>query len=216
MHRAVNATLQAPGTPCRLRRRLARLTVALLAAPLVLLAPACGTGEPGGGEPGNADGPPPRVGDPLRALPVQSLAGEPVDLARYRGRAVLLNLWATWCPPCRAEMPYLQVLHERYRGRGLAVVGISVDDGSAQPQVEAFLEEIGAGYDQLLDPAMVSMDRLGVLGLPATFLVDAEGTVTDFRLGPISEDDAGFVEAIEAILPRDPGGDDPRSGRGGG
>ena len=147
---------------------------------------------------------PPRAGDALPALQAESLEGATVTLADYQGQAVLLNLWATWCPPCRAEMPYFQELAERYEDRGLAVVGISVDDPGARDILEDFLVEAGVEYDILLDPAMVSMDELGVLGLPATFLVDATGVVTTVRAGPVMEGDQSFLDAIEAILPAAP------------
>jgi DsbE subfamily thiol:disulfide oxidoreductase len=133
-----------------------------------------------------------------------SLAGDTVALEAYRGQGVLLNLWATWCPPCRAEMPYLQQLENEYRDRGLRVVGISVDDRSARGLVAEFLEESGVRYDILLDPAMNSMDQLGVLGLPATFLVDPDGVVRHMRAGPISEGDQSFLDQLEAVLPVPP------------
>ena len=144
---------------------------------------------------------PPRVGDPLPDLQAVSLAGDTVTLDAYRGQAVLLNLWATWCPPCRAEMPYFQELSEEYGSRGLAVVGISVDDSGARTMVDGFLEESGVVYDILLDPSQVSMDRLGILGLPSTFLVDTDGVIRVVRAGPIFEGDQAFLDALEEILP---------------
>lgn len=144
---------------------------------------------------------PPRAGDALPALSATTLEGQSVSLADYRGEAVLLNLWATWCPPCRAEMPYFQELSREYGPRGLNVVGVSVDNAGARDLLEAFLVEAGVDYDILLDPAMVSMDQLGVLGLPATFLVDTDGVVRHVRAGPVQEGDTTFTRAIEAILP---------------
>lgn len=144
---------------------------------------------------------PPRAGDALPSLTATTLDGESVALADYRGEAVLLNLWATWCPPCRAEMPYFQRLSREYGPRGLAVVGVSVDNAGARDLLEAFLVEAGVDYDILLDPGMVSMDELGVLGLPATFLVDTEGVVRHMRAGPVQEGDTTFTRQIEEILP---------------
>jgi cytochrome c biogenesis protein CcmG/thiol:disulfide interchange protein DsbE len=144
---------------------------------------------------------PPRAGDALPALTARSLEGEPVSLASYRGEGVLLNLWATWCPPCRAEMPYFQELSREFGPRGLRVVGVSVDNAGARDLLEAFLVEAGIDYDILLDPGMTSMDQLGVLGLPATFLVDPQGVVRHVRAGPVQEGDTAFLREIEAILP---------------
>lgn len=171
-----------------------------LMAGLILALAVQGCGPSGGEADGRRAGPP-RAGDVLPALEVETRDGESVTLDRYRGRAVLLNLWATWCPPCRAEMPFLQALSERYGDAGLAVVGISVDDPGARPALEAFLGQVGVDYDILLDPGMGSMDRLGVLGLPATFLADTAGTVTLVRMGPVSEADTVFLAGIEAVLP---------------
>lgn len=151
--------------------------------------------------PGDAFLGPPRAGDPLPPLETTSLSGQAVVTDSYQGRALVLNLWATWCPPCRAEMPYLQELSEEYGDRGLSVVGISVDGSGARDLLERFLEEAGVRYDILLDPAMVSMDELGILGLPATFLVDASGTISHVRTGPIMEGDESFIAELEAILP---------------
>jgi cytochrome c biogenesis protein CcmG/thiol:disulfide interchange protein DsbE len=144
---------------------------------------------------------PPRAGDPVPAFSVVSLDGTEVSLADYRGRGVILNLWATWCPPCRAEMPYLQELQDQFREDGLSVVGVSVDNTGARASLDAFLREADVTYDILLDPAMRSMDLFGVLGLPATFLVDPSGVVTYMRTGPIMEGDETFLAEIQAILP---------------
>lgn len=163
----------------------------VLALAGVLLA-GCGIEAPQG---------PPRAGDPLPAFAAAGLDGAEVRLADYRGQALILNLWATWCPPCRAEMPYLQELQDEFGAAGLRVVGVSVDDTGARPSLEAFLRESGVTYDILLDPDMITMDLFGVLGLPATFLVDPSGTVTHVRTGPVMEGDERFLAQIRAILP---------------
>jgi cytochrome c biogenesis protein CcmG/thiol:disulfide interchange protein DsbE len=144
---------------------------------------------------------PPRSGDALPQMAAVDLVGDTVSLQAYRGEGVLLNLWATWCPPCRAEMPYLQELADEYGPRGLRVVGLSVDDRGARDQVLAFLEESGVRYDVLLDPAMTSMDQLGVLGLPATFLVDPDGVIQHVLTGPIPEGNEAFLARLEGVLP---------------
>ena len=148
-----------------------------------------------------ADGGTPGVGDPLPDLQVRTMDGQEIGLAELRGEGVLLNLWATWCPPCRAEMPWFQEVSERYGPRGLRVVGISVDNAGARDLLEGFLEEAGVRYDILLDPAMSSMDRLGVLGLPATYLVDPDGVIRHVRMGPVAEGDTVFLRQIESVLP---------------
>ncbi len=142
----------------------------------------------------------PVVGQPIADVALVDLEGTPVALSDFFGSPVLLNLWATWCPPCRAETPYLQSLQVKHEAEGLKVVGITVDNEIARAAVDEFLEEAGVTYAQLVDPGMISMDTYGIIGLPATFLLDREGVVRFARLGPVSESDPVFQEALEGIL----------------
>ena len=144
---------------------------------------------------------PPRVGDTAPEFQAMSLDGErTVALADYAGQTILVNLWATWCAPCRFETPYLQSVYEENRDRGLMIVGISVDSPSALGSVNDFLEEMGVTYDILLDPEMVSTDAFLPIGYPASYLIDGEGVIRFTRLGPIAEEDPEFLEALEQTL----------------
>ena len=144
---------------------------------------------------------PPQVGDRAPDFQAVSLDGErTVALADYAGQTILVNLWATWCAPCRFETPYLQSVYEENQERGLMVVGVSVDSPSALDSVNDFLEEMGVTYDVLLDPDMVSTDVFVAMGLPASFLIDGDGVVRFTRLGPIAEGDPAFLEALEQTL----------------
>jgi peroxiredoxin len=144
---------------------------------------------------------PPQVGDQAPAFEATSLDGErTVALTDYAGQTILVNLWATWCAPCRLETPYLQSVYEENKDRGLMVVGVSVDSPSALDSVNDFLEEMGVTYDILLDPGMVSTDVFAAMGLPASFLIDGDGVVRFTRLGPIAEGDPAFLEALEQTL----------------
>jgi peroxiredoxin len=144
---------------------------------------------------------PPEVGDPSPEFQAVSLEDDrPVSLADYGGQTILVNLWATWCAPCRFETPYLQSVYEENRDRGFMVVGVSVDSPAALDSVNGFLEEMGVTYDILLDPDMVSTDVFAAIGLPATFLIDGDGIVRFTRLGPIMEGDPAFLEALEQTL----------------
>ena len=111
-----------------------------------------------------------------------------------------MNLWATWCVPCRSETPYFVDLYEEYKDRGFRVVGISLDTGDASDQVKMFTEEYGVTYTILHDPQMRGMDLYNVPGLPATFLIDREGILRWIRYGPILEGDADFLGALEELL----------------
>jgi thiol-disulfide isomerase/thioredoxin len=111
------------------------------------------------------------------------------------GRPVLLNLWATWCPPCRAEMPLLQEASERHPE--VRFVGIAIDD--SEDEVTAFTSEVGVDYVIGLDDEDVVRDAYPVLGMPATFLIDPEGSIVDSHIGILTE------ESLEAMLAGDVG-----------
>jgi cytochrome c biogenesis protein CcmG/thiol:disulfide interchange protein DsbE len=149
---------------------------------------------------GQASFQPPTVGEPLADLSLESTKGEIHSLSELRGSPILVNLWATWCPPCRAETPLLQSLYEEHRDEGFQIVGISVDNASARPAVDGFLAEHDVTYLQLLDPQMTSMDRYGVIGLPASYLVDRDGVVQFVRMGPILEEDPAFQASLAQVL----------------
>ena len=167
--------------------RTARATLVLL-----LWVSACAPGDLPG---------PPQVGDPSPAFQAMSLDGErSVALTDYAGQTILVNLWATWCAPCRFETPYLQSVYEENQERGLMIVGVSVDSPFALDQVNDFLEEMGVTYDILLDPDMVSTDAFLPIGYPASYLIDGEGVIRFTRLGPIAEGDPAFLEALEQTL----------------
>ena len=142
----------------------------------------------------------PQVGEPAIEYAAATLQGETVSLSSLRGEVVLLNLWATWCVPCRTETPYLQSLFEERRDQGFRIVGISLDTGDSADQVAAFVEEYGVTYTILHDPQMRGMDLYQILGLPATFLIDREGVLRWMRYGPIAENDPDFLGALEDVL----------------
>ena len=142
----------------------------------------------------------PQIGRPAEDYTATTLEGDSISLASLRGEVVLLNLWATWCGPCRTETPYLQSLFEDYKDQGFSIVGVSLDTGDASEDIEIFVEEYGVSYTILHDPMMKGMDLYQVLGLPATFLVDREGILRWMRYGPILEGDEEFLQALEELL----------------
>ena len=124
------------------------------------------------------------------------LAGKPQRLSHWRGQVLLINFWATWCPPCRAEMPEFVRLQARFRERGFTLVGIALDEAE---EVRAFARELGVNYPLLLGGAAGSAlaRELGSRGaLPFSVLVDREGRVVMRRLGTLSE-----AEAVQLITP---------------
>ncbi|MFQ5536719.1 MAG: TlpA family protein disulfide reductase [Gemmatimonadota bacterium] len=157
---------------------------------------AAGMGACGGERPQEG----PRPGAPLPAYAATTLDGDSVALASFRGRPVLLNLWATWCAPCRHETPFLQSLYEQHRDQGFVIVGVSMDTADQAEAVREFIQEFGVTYPILHDRRMVGMDTFRVLGLPASFLIDREGILRWMRYGPVSENDEEFLTALEDVL----------------
>ena len=143
---------------------------------------------------------PPRIGEAARPYAAVTLEGDTISLESLKGDVVLLNLWATWCTPCREETPYLQEIFEEHRGRGFHIVGASMDTRSQADAVRMFVDEYAVTYTILHDPTMRGMDGYQALGLPATFLIDREGTLRWLRFGPIPEGDPEFLAALEAVL----------------
>ncbi len=141
-----------------------------------------------------------RVGELVPDLELVSLDGEKASLASLRGRAVLLNLWATWCLPCIQEMPELAALHERHGKEGLAVVGVSIDGADAAAKVRRFVFERKVPFAVWLDPEMRLPRACRVPGLPATFIVDREGRIVLRRDRPIVADEPALQKALSQAL----------------
>jgi thiol-disulfide isomerase/thioredoxin len=112
--------------------------------------------------------------------------GSRVRLSRYRGKAVLLNFWATWCEPCRVEMPSLIRLERKYRARGLQIVGVAIDSGDLR-SVAQFVKEIGVNYPIALGDDAVAAAYGGVSGLPTSFYIDRDGRIVDETIGLIRD-----------------------------
>ncbi|MDQ3697049.1 MAG: redoxin domain-containing protein [Gemmatimonadota bacterium] len=129
------------------------------------------------------------LGDELRQLTVGSEApdfsarqitaytAEPRTLADYRGRVVLLNIWATWCLPCRAEMPSIQELYDAYRDRGFTVVAISTDEPGSDEAIRDFVREYDLTFDILHDPSHRIERDYQTAGIPETFVIGRDGIV---------------------------------------
>ncbi|MEX2283114.1 MAG: TlpA disulfide reductase family protein [Gemmatimonadota bacterium] len=141
-----------------------------------------------------------QVGDEAPVYSAPALNGESVSLAGLRGQVVLLNVWATWCIPCRKELPELQQLHQQLASRGLHVVGVSVDDGSADRAVDQFVREFGLTYTILRDPAEKVSHTFAIPGVPASFLIDRNGKVVWRHLGPVTTGDPLLQSALKQAL----------------
>lgn len=113
------------------------------------------------------------------------LLGEDAELslASLRGKPVVLNVWASWCDPCREEAPLLQDAHERWRDAGVVVLGVDYQDGS--DDALAFMEEFGLTYPSVRDGSGSVLAGYGVTGVPETFFIDRQGRIVDYTSGPV-------------------------------
>ena len=144
-----------------------------------------------------------RLHDAPRALPELAFEdgeGGKRSLAQYRGKVVLLNIWATWCAPCREEMPALDRLQQKLGGPGFEVLALSIDSAGA-PAVKRFYEETGVRSLAIyIDPSMRATATLAAVGVPTTLLIDRQGRELGRRTGPAEWDGAEVVRTIEEHL----------------
>ena len=131
-------------------------------------------------------------------LKAQDLAGAQKSLADYRGKVVLLNFWASWCPPCLREVPSMERLLVKMAGRPLAIVAL--DSAETADEVNGFLSRMKLGFPILLDPDGSNTKRWKVFALPTTFLLDAEGQVRYVLTGPTEWDEGEALVIIESLL----------------
>lgn len=127
---------------------------------------------------------------------LQDLDGQTHQLEDFRGRIILLNFWATWCPPCREEIPEIVELYNAYRDRGVTAIGIAMESGSRRALL-SFVEGFRITYPILIGDLTVAQ-RYRVSGVPTSFLLDREGRVAKRWLGPYTKED--FAAVIETVL----------------
>ena len=129
---------------------------------------------------------------------LQSREGSSVSLVDFRGQVVMINFWATWCGPCREEMPHLEALHRRYSGLGFTLLGVNVEENSAD--AVAWLEEMPVSFPILFDPENQVTELYDVVAMPSTVLVDRQGNVRFLHHGyqPGYEND--YQSQIRALI----------------
>jgi|CXWL01.1.fsa_nt_gi peroxiredoxin len=146
------------------------------------------------------------VAGQLPPYTVVSLTGETVALHESRGRVTVLNIWATWCGPCRKEMPSLQVLHQKFQERGLEVVGVNVDAQQADQlkRIQELTQRLGIDYTILLDPEQKFVRTFRAIGVPQTLLIDRSGRILRHWRGAFDPMAADVVTLIERALSQAP------------
>ena len=113
---------------------------------------------------------------------LQSLDGKTVHLSDFRGKAILLNFWATWCEPCKVEMPWIVDLQKKYASQGLQVVGVAMDDASPE-EITKFTQQMGVNYPVVIGKDEVADSYGGLPFLPTTFYIGRDGKIVDKVLG---------------------------------
>ena len=129
----------------------------------------------------------------------ENLNGGQAALADYKGKLVLLNFWATWCMPCRAEMPGMETLWQKYKEQGFVVVAISSDEGSPA-RVETFSKLLDLSFPILLDPEGEVSDLYKVSNMPTSFLIDRDGNIISRIVGTEAWDSPEAIQLVEGLL----------------
>ena len=141
----------------------------------------------------------PRTGYEAADFTLPDLRGTPHRLSEFRGKVVFLNLWATWCPPCRMEMPSMQALYHRLKDRDFVMLAVAEDEGGAEA-VGPFVRDLGLTFPVLIDPDATVSPRFGATGYPETFIIDREGRVINHTIGPEDWDSEQMLAYFEQLL----------------
>ncbi len=127
----------------------------------------------------------------------ETLNGQTLKLVDLRGQVILINFWATWCEPCKAEMPDLQAVYEDYQSRGLMILGVNLDEG--QSDISRWVEELGLTFDIVLDERQQIATLYQLRGQPSSYLVAPNGVITQVYYGPTTRQE--LEAAIAPFLP---------------
>jgi peroxiredoxin len=138
---------------------------------------------------------------PAPDFTLKSLGGEDVVLSKQKGKVVVVNFWATWCGPCRAEVPHLNAIFEKYRDKGLEIIGISLDR-TGETAVRSFVEKNGMRYIIAMANSDVTQKFGGVMVIPTTFIVDREGNLRGRWEG--YRDESALAAALIPLLDEKP------------
>ena len=129
---------------------------------------------------------------------LKDLKGNPVALSSMKGKVVLLNFWATWCPPCVAEMPELNKLYKKLASRGLEIIAVSTDSSITSPK--EFVSKNDIQFKVLYDDARATARLYKVFSMPTTFLIDRRGVIVEKFFGDYEWADDDMVKKIEKLL----------------
>lgn len=139
----------------------------------------------------------PQINAPAPDFELKSLTGEKKHLADYQGKVVVLNFWATWCGPCKDEMPFFQEIYERY---GSEIAVLAVNNQETVDKVSPFVEELGLTYEILMDNDGSVATQYQVIGFPTTYFIDPNGIIKFLHVGVLTEEQLdGYLDLLGVI-----------------
>lgn len=139
-----------------------------------------------------------REGSQAPDFTLKTLDGQEVSLSSLKGKVVLLNFWATWCPPCREEVPSMVKLNGAMDNKPFQMLAVSIDEGGKQA-VEAYFRESGNTLPALLDPGRAVGKTYGITGVPETFIIDMKGVILKKVIGPMDWSDPEVIGYLDGL-----------------
>ena len=137
-------------------------------------------------------------GDTPPAIDMPDQAGKKVDLEELEGKVILIDFWASWCGPCREEMPVLQAFHEKYAADGLVIIGVNID--SSLKKMNKFLERAPVSFRIVRDPKLAVASRYEPPTMPSSYFISRDGRIRFLHAGFSKEDAPGFEARIKTLL----------------
>ncbi|MBP2239460.1 peroxiredoxin [Cytobacillus eiseniae] len=121
---------------------------------------------------------------------LEDLNGNPIKLNDYKGKAILLNFWATWCPPCKDEMPHMEKLYQKYNNDGFEILAVNVMTSEKDPKnVNHFIEDYQLTFPIPIDEKGIVFHDYAILGYPTSFFIDSDGVIRKKVMGPVNEEE---------------------------
>ncbi len=141
----------------------------------------------------------PKIGSLAPDFTLVDQENRPQTLSSFQGKVVLINFWATWCGPCQYEMPSLELLYRKFQGRGLVVLGVSLDE-EGWPVIREFLQKVPLSFPVLNDREQQVTELYQTFRIPETYLIDKSGKIADKIVGPQDYNQEVFSQKIERLL----------------
>ncbi|MEK6573031.1 MAG: redoxin domain-containing protein [Chloroflexota bacterium] len=160
--------------------------------------PTTQTATAGGAPTTVAAGAAPITGSPAPDFTLKNIHGQEVTLSKFKGQAVLINFWATWCGPCRIEMPAMEAAYQKYKDEGFVVLAVDADE--PLKDVTEFVNDLGLTFEILMDPGSTVNDRYQIRAYPTSFFVGRDGTIVSLQIGSMTE--SQLEENLAKILPK--------------